>query len=79
MKKIVIVLIRAYQATYPVRDVFVRMFVDPDALECRFTPTCSDYTIQALEKYGALKGSWLGIRRIVKCHPRHPGGDDPLL
>lgn len=45
---------------------------------CRFTPTCSEYTKQALEKYGILKGLWLGLKRISKCHPFHPGGYDPL-
>ena len=45
---------------------------------CRFTPTCSEYTRQAIEKYGALKGLWLGLKRISKCHPFHPGGYDPL-
>lgn len=46
---------------------------------CRFTPTCSTYTYQAVEKYGALKGLYLGLRRILKCHPFHPGGYDPLV
>ncbi|WP_394867231.1 membrane protein insertion efficiency factor YidD [Paraclostridium bifermentans] len=45
---------------------------------CRFYPTCSQYAIEALKKYGALKGSYLAIRRILKCHPFHPGGYDPL-
>lgn len=45
---------------------------------CRFYPTCSQYTLQALEKYGPLKGTFLGIKRILKCHPFHPGGYDPL-
>ncbi len=45
---------------------------------CRFYPTCSQYALDALEKYGALKGSWLAMRRILKCHPFHPGGYDPL-
>ena len=45
---------------------------------CRFYPTCSVYCIQALEKYGVFKGSFLGIKRILKCHPCHPGGYDPL-
>lgn len=45
---------------------------------CRFSPTCSEYTKQAIEKYGVLKGCWLGFKRIIKCHPFHPGGYDPL-
>jgi len=45
---------------------------------CRFYPTCSQYFIEAVEKYGALKGSYIGIKRILKCHPFHPGGYDPL-
>lgn len=45
---------------------------------CRFTPTCSEYTKQAIEKYGILKGLWLGLKRVCKCHPFHPGGYDPL-
>ncbi|MBO5454386.1 MAG: membrane protein insertion efficiency factor YidD [Clostridia bacterium] len=45
---------------------------------CRFIPTCSQYAIQALEKYGVIKGSFLAIKRILKCHPFHSGGYDPL-
>ncbi|MBE7050063.1 MAG: membrane protein insertion efficiency factor YidD [Ruminococcaceae bacterium] len=45
---------------------------------CRFYPTCSSYALSAVEKYGALKGSWLSVRRILKCHPFHKGGYDPL-
>ncbi|MBC2576923.1 membrane protein insertion efficiency factor YidD [Peptostreptococcus russellii] len=45
---------------------------------CRFYPTCSQYSIQAFKKYGFLKGLWLTVRRISKCHPFHPGGYDPL-
>ena len=45
---------------------------------CRFYPTCSQYSIEAYKKYGAMKGTYLTIRRILKCHPFHPGGYDPL-
>ncbi|NLD88129.1 MAG: membrane protein insertion efficiency factor YidD [Clostridiales bacterium] len=45
---------------------------------CRFIPTCSEYALEAVEKYGFLKGGLLALKRILKCHPFHPGGYDPL-
>ena len=63
--------------TYPIR--FYRRFISPLFLpSCRFYPTCSQYAIEALERYGILKGCWLTLKRLAKCHPYHPGGFDPL-
>ncbi|MDG1721966.1 MAG: membrane protein insertion efficiency factor YidD [SAR86 cluster bacterium] len=46
---------------------------------CRFTPTCSEYSLQAIEKYGPIKGSWLSIKRVSRCHPWGKSGSDPLM
>ena len=68
MRKIAIFLIKFYQKA--ISPFFGR--------RCRFYPTCSEYTNQAIEKYGLFKGVYLGIKRILKCHPFHEGGYDPL-
>lgn len=68
-KKILIFLIKFY-----------RYCISPYKISpcCRFIPTCSEYALAAVEKYGALKGSFLALKRILKCHPFHKGGFDPL-
>ena len=68
MKKIVLLLIKFYQK-------YVSIFLGKN---CRFYPTCSAYTYEAIEKFGTIKGTYLGIKRIIKCHPFHPGGYDPV-
>jgi putative membrane protein insertion efficiency factor len=56
-----------------------RRFISPAlAPSCRFVPTCSQYAYEAIERYGALKGGWLGLKRLLRCHPFHPGGFDPV-
>lgn len=57
---------------------FYQRFISPNlGNHCRFYPSCSAYFYQAIEKYGLIKGLWLGMKRILKCHPWHQGGVDP--
>ncbi|MBR5486254.1 MAG: membrane protein insertion efficiency factor YidD [Oscillospiraceae bacterium] len=66
MKSLILLLIRAYQK-----------FISPYTPRyCRFYPTCSAYAFTAIERFGAVKGGWLAIKRICKCHPFHSGGID---
>ncbi len=68
MKTVVLLLIRAYQtALSPLLGT-----------HCRFHPSCSSYTYEAIEKYGAVRGTVLGLRRLLRCHPFHAGGIDPV-
>lgn len=68
MRAILIALIKGYQ--YALSPWWGR--------QCRFMPTCSHYAIEAIERHGAIRGGWLASRRILRCHPWHAGGYDPV-
>lgn len=71
MSKILILLIKIYKKTIsPIFEAF--------GVKCKYYPTCSDYTKQAIEKYGAVKGCFIGFKRILRCNPFSKGGYDPL-
>ena len=71
MKKVLIKTINFYQRN-------ISAYLDYKNIKCKFYPTCSEYTKEAIEKYGALKGSGLGMARIIRCNPLSKGGYDPL-
>ena len=68
IRRVLILMVRAYQV------VFSPLFGSC----CRYYPSCSTYCIEAIEKHGCVKGMWLGILRLCRCHPFHPGGPDPV-
>jgi uncharacterized protein len=68
MKKIVLRILKLYKK-------YISVILPP---ACRFMPTCSEYTAEAVEKYGVLKGLGLGFKRVLRCHPFSPGGYDPV-
>ena len=68
MKTLPLLLIKGYRR-------FISPLFPPT---CRFQPTCSQYALEAIEQFGTVKGGWLAIKRISRCHPLHPGGYDPV-
>ena len=77
IKSVVLGFIRLYQKTLSfdhgiIGKVFGERF-------CRFYPSCSEYSYQAIERYGIFRGSWIGCKRIIRCHPWNDGGYDPLV
>ncbi len=77
MKKLFLSTIRIYKKTESLRNRLLSFFGLPIP-QCRFTPTCSEYSYQAIQKYGSLKGLWLSLKRILRCNPWNKGGYDPL-
>jgi uncharacterized protein len=68
IEKMLVIIIRIYQ-----------IFISPIFPQsCRYYPTCSEYAITAIRRYGPLKGSWKALLRVLRCHPFHPGGYDPV-
>lgn len=70
MKKLAIIMVKFYQN-------YISKYLLPGR-RCRFYPTCSQYTLEAIEKYGFLKGGFMGFKRILRCNPFNPGGYDPV-
>ncbi len=68
MRKLIVGILRFYK----------RMISPLLPSACRYYPTCSDYMREAIEKYGVLRGGWMGLKRLLRCHPFHAGGLDPV-
>ena len=68
IERLLIALLRGYKR-------FISPLLGP---RCRFVPSCSEYAMQAIERFGVLRGGWLALRRLARCHPLHPGGLDPV-
>lgn len=77
MKQLVLVLIRFYQR-YLSFDTGILKWLFLTDRACRFQPRCSQYTYQAVERYGTIRGLWLGLKRVLRCHPWSAGGADPV-
>lgn len=76
MKKIILFIIKIYQKVFSLDQGFLSRVYYKRI--CRFYPTCSQYTYEAVEKFGVSEGLWMGIKRISKCHPWNDGGYDPV-
>jgi len=77
VKKLILKFIRFYQRFPLFHARFLKILFLSDSV-CRFQPTCSEYTYQAIKKYGILRGTWLSFKRIIRCHPWSKGGVDKL-
>jgi uncharacterized protein len=75
-KQFVLFSIRLYQRTLSLDHGFLKVFRPYG--HCRFHPTCSEYGYQSIEKYGLIKGGWLTVGRVLRCHPWNKGGNDPV-